>query len=61
MSRELRDGDECPSCTDHWSNQPGKSRPRLVQVGSTVNKKLRVLACPFCDGQRLIDIFNARK
>lgn len=56
----LKVGDECPSCADKWDNEE-LPRRRLVGLGTTLNKKLTVTACPFCDGERLIEIHKSRK
>lgn len=54
--RELKD-DECPACADFWDNHvPSKPRQKLVKIGSTSIRKLAVLACPYCDGERAISL-----
>jgi hypothetical protein len=55
----LKAGDDCPSCRDHWDAYH-KPRQKLVLVASTQNKKIMVLACPYCDGQRAIDLSRNR-
>jgi hypothetical protein len=56
----LKPGDECPTCADHWDDQE-KPRKTLVNLGYSQNKKLTVLACPYCDGERAIDLAKAKK
>lgn len=49
--------EECLHCADHWDNQnPPKPRQKLVRVGSTQNRKVAVLLCPYCDGERAIEL-----
>lgn len=56
-----KSGDECLSCADYWDNQnPPKPRQRLVLIGNTLNKKIQVPICPYCDGERAIDIAKAK-
>lgn len=43
-------GDTCESCAKH----------KLVQIASTQNKKIMVLACPYCDGERAIALSRNR-
>jgi uncharacterized protein (DUF2237 family) len=56
----LKPGDDCLSCADHWDNQE-KARKTLVKLGYSQNKKLTVLACPYCDGERAIDLAKTKK
>ena len=48
-------GDTCTSCAELWVKQ-GQPRRKLVQIGSTQNKKMIVAVCPYCDGERAISI-----
>ena len=52
-------GDTCSSCAEHWLRQ-GKPRRNLAQIGTTQNKKLMVVVCPYCDGERAISIKKPR-
>ena len=52
---------ECQSCKDHWDNRkPREPRKRLVMIGATQNKKVAVLVCPYCDGERAIALAKAK-
>lgn len=60
MSTDPKVGDICKGCMDHWDNQ-GKQRRHLVLIGSTQNKKVMVLVCPYCDGERAIELARTSK
>jgi hypothetical protein len=58
----LKPGDDCPSCADHWDNKtPPEPRKTLVALGYSQNKKLTVIACPYCDGERAIDLAKTKR
>jgi hypothetical protein len=48
-------GDDCLSCADHWDSVR-KPRKKLVRLPSTQNKKIMMLVCPYCDGERAITL-----
>lgn len=55
-------GDDCTSCADHWDNKnPSEPRKALVRIGYTQNKKLTVVVCPYCDGERAIDLAKTKQ
>lgn len=57
---QAKPGDDCPSCAEHWLKK--KQRPRrLEKLGSTQNRKLMVLVCPYCDGERAIGLTKGKK
>lgn len=43
-------GDICKGCKDHWESK-GKSPRTLRILGSTINKKIVVPGCDYCDGE----------
>jgi hypothetical protein len=52
---------ECLSCADFWDyHNPPKPRMKLVLIGSTMNAKAAVLACPYCDGERAISLAKTK-
>lgn len=53
-------GSICPSCLD-FHKDAGKDPQRLVNIGTTRNKRMIVAACPYCDGDRIIGISVAAK
>ena len=46
-----RPGEVCPSCKD------AEAGPKtLVTAGTTQNHKMVVAVCPYCDGERLLEV-----
>ena len=52
---EPKPGDQCEACVER------KKPHTLVKLGYTQNKKLTVTVCPYCDGERAIDLSKAKK
>ncbi len=53
-------GDDCMDCADHWDSQ-NKPRKKLARLNSTMNKKTMVLVCPYCDGERAIELAKPKR
>lgn len=47
-------GDQCEACVER------KKPQALVKLGYTQNKKLTVIVCPYCDGERAIDLAKTK-
>ena len=48
-------GDICQGCIDIH-----KDDPKILQkVGSTINHSIIVALCPYCDGERALEIYAA--
>ena len=52
-----RAGQNCPSCSDLFPSEPKV----LVNIGSTQLTKSKVAVCPYCDGDRIIEIYTDNK
>jgi hypothetical protein len=48
-----KSGDICTNCKDHWENHDLEPKA-LQRVGKTVNKKVIVAVCPYCDGDAIV-------
>lgn len=43
-------GDICKGCKEHWETK--HKSPRTLRIlGTTINKKIVVPACAYCDGE----------
>lgn len=52
-------GDVCENCREFWEKQ--ELEPKVLQrIGSTIEHKIIVSACEYCDGPAL-EIYRARK
>jgi hypothetical protein len=51
----LSPNEECQSCAEFWDERK-KPRKKLIRIGSTQNKKVSVLICPYCDGDRALEL-----
>ena len=52
-------GDECISCAAFWDSQK-LPRKTLVLIGTTQNKHVMMLVCPYCDGERAISLSKTK-
>lgn len=58
MAKAQRPGDICENCRQRWENR--KIEPKILQhVGKTMQKKMFVAVCEYCDGGTL-GIFRAQ-
>jgi hypothetical protein len=55
MGRLAPNDEICVECEDFWRRQQLPPK-KLVMLGSTQNKKIAVLICPYCDGERAISL-----
>lgn len=52
----IKPGDVCPGCAEYWKAQH-KAQHHLARLpGTTMNKKLIVLACDYCDGEPIFTV-----
>jgi hypothetical protein len=52
----LKPGDTCPSCSEYWRASRKATKKLRKLPGTTQNKKLIVLACPYCDGEPIFEM-----
>lgn len=57
MNENRQAGDICESCRPRWEKKkrPGK---RLIELPALTDFGLKILVCPFCDGDPIVKFAN---